>query len=67
MTAVNALSIRDVCKKTSLSRATVYAHIAAGVMPRPAHISGRSIWKEAEIDAWLEARFAERDAQAVAA
>lgn len=66
-TAIKALSLHDVCKKTSLSKSTVRTYIAAGIFPRPAHVVGRTIFSEAEIDAWLEARFAERDAQAVSA
>lgn len=40
-----------------------YADIAAGRAPKPVKIGARAVaWPEEDIDAWLAARVAERDA-----
>lgn len=61
-----ALSLKDVCKRTALCKAYIYQLIALKSFPAPARVGRRVIWNEAEITAWLAARFAERDAEAAA-
>lgn len=47
------MRIRDVIHQTSLSQATIYRKIAAGLFPRPRQLGGsRVAWSEAEIEAW---------------
>jgi prophage regulatory protein len=55
-----ALSLREVVLLTGLSRAYLYVLMARRDFPLPAKVGRRSIWKRAEIEQWLEARFAER-------
>ena len=53
----------DVIERTSLSRSTIYEMMAQGRFPRPVKLSLRSNgWIEAEINAWLDSRVAQREA-----
>jgi len=48
------LSIKEVSRRTSLSKATVYKRIRAGEFPRPAKLTaGRVGWRSTDIDAWI--------------
>lgn len=48
--------------RTGLSPSTIDREVAAGRFPAPIRLTPRAKgWLEAEIDAWLEARVAERD------
>lgn len=56
---------RKVEEKTGLSRATVYRKISEGDFPKPVHFSGNlNLWVEVEIDDWIAAKIAARDATA---
>lgn len=59
------ISIRTVVDLTSLSRATIYRQLkhTTHPFPAPARFGHRMVWKESEVLAWVEARFAERDMQ----
>jgi prophage regulatory protein len=59
----SAIIRRDVVEaRTGLARSTIYANIAAGAFPRPVSLGGKAVgWIEAEIQAWIDARIAERD------
>lgn len=47
--------------RTGLSRSSLYAMMAAGKFPKPIPLGARAVgWAESEIEAWLEARKAER-------
>ena len=49
-------------QKTGLANSTKYYLIAQGRFPRPVKIGPKmSAWDEAEIDAWMNERIAERD------
>ena len=49
------LNLAEVCKMTTLSRATVYRHIADGRFPRPLRLAGRRVaWRFRDICAWLD-------------
>lgn len=57
----NILRRRQVEVRTGLSRSTIYERIKAGAFPRPIHLGPKSVgWLEAEVNAWLDARIAER-------
>lgn len=57
------LRLPDVMARTALSRSAVYDLMAAGHFPRPVKIGGRlNAWPVTEIDAWIEARIAAREA-----
>ena len=44
------------------SRSSIYARMATGEFPRPVKIGRLNGWPEAEIDSYVEARIAEREA-----
>jgi len=55
-------------KGVSYSRAHIDRLVKAGKFPRPIKLGdNRNAWIEAEIDAWIEARIADRDAKREAA
>ncbi|MFY9240842.1 MAG: AlpA family transcriptional regulator [Roseovarius sp.] len=48
--------------QTGLSRSTIYMLMQNGQFPKPVRIGGRAVaWPEAEVEAWLNARLAERE------
>ncbi len=56
---------REVQARICLSKSTLYRLISAGQFPRPVPLGIRARgWPEDEVDDWLEARRAERDARA---
>lgn len=55
---MRTLRLTDVREKTGLSRTHVYRLIKQDNFPKPFKLSeGVSVWNEAEIDEWLEAKF----------
>lgn len=62
------LRLRDVEERTGLKRASIYRRGNAGTFPKPIRLGANSSgWIESEVEQWLAARVAERDAQAGAA
>lgn len=62
MGKVKALRMKQVLDKTGLSRTHTYRLIARGDHPKPTQLSERVfVWNEADIDAWLEAKFEGKD------
>lgn len=60
--AFRFLPVKEVVRRTSLSRATVYRLVEAGIFPRPVALTGaRTAWVEAEITTWMQSRLASRD------
>lgn len=60
---VRMLKLPDVEAKTGLSRETIYRGGREGWFPKPVKISQVATgWVEGEIEAYLEARIAKRDA-----
>ena len=51
------IRIKDVVRKTTLSKSTIWLKIAQGNFIRPTKIGGISVWKESEVDAWIESQF----------
>lgn len=52
----------DVEAQTGLSRSGIYDLMKAGKFPRPVPLGEKAVgWIEAEIEAWIEARVAERE------
>lgn len=61
-TALRFLPVKEVVRRTSLSRATVYRLVQAGTFPLPVTLTGaRTAWVETEITAWMQSRLASRD------
>ncbi|MBP4059562.1 MULTISPECIES: AlpA family transcriptional regulator [unclassified Aeromonas] len=57
------IRVREVIKKTGLSKSSVYDLMAQGLFPQTVRLTGRSVaFIEAEIDAWMAARIAARKA-----
>jgi len=53
----------QVIERTSLKRSTIYEMMGNGSFPKPVKLNLRSNgWIEAEIDAWLDRRVAQREA-----
>jgi prophage regulatory protein len=59
------ISGKEVCRRTSLSRASLYRLMSDGSFPRPVPLHGvRKAWIESEIDAWIASRIAARNMEA---
>ena len=53
--------------RTGLSRSELYRRMAAGDFPAPIKLGERaSAWNAVEVDSWITARIAARDAKAAA-
>jgi prophage regulatory protein len=65
MSGLRILRKRGVVEKVGLKGSTLYALMGRGLFPRPVQLAGQSTvgWVEDEIDAWLAARVARRDAK----
>jgi len=60
---MNILRLPEVRQRTGRSRSRIYADVQAGTFPKPINIGPRAIGFIAEeVDAWIAARVAERDA-----
>ena len=56
---------REVCKRTGLSRSTVYARIHSGDFPASISLGGSAVgWLESEVSAWIAGHASERRALA---
>lgn len=61
--AERILRLPEVKARTTLGRSTIYDAIARGDFPQPMKLGLRAVgWIEAEVDAWVEARKAQRKA-----
>jgi prophage regulatory protein len=59
---LHVLRIKDVKQRTGLCTSAIYQLKLAGKFPKPIRLGGNSVgWLEHEVDAWIEARVAERD------
>ena len=59
------LTMNQVCAKTSCSRNSIYRLIAAGQFPKAVRLGPQRVgYLETEVEAWIDARVAERDASA---
>lgn len=68
MNASHLLRRPEVEARTGLSRSELYRRIAQGDFPAPVKLGERaSAWPAAEVDNWIAARIAERDAGRAAA
>ncbi|EQD26471.1 Prophage CP4-57 regulatory [mine drainage metagenome] len=64
-TTLCLLRLADVSAKTGLARSTIHDAIRAGTFPRPVPLGSRTVaWSSAEIEQWISARIAARDAKA---
>lgn len=49
------IGAKSVAVLLSISRSTLYEWCAAGRVPAPVKIGGRTLWRRVEIEAWVEA------------
>jgi predicted DNA-binding transcriptional regulator AlpA len=54
---VQLLRIAEVSKKTTLAKSTIWLKIARNEFVAPARIGGICVWKESDIDDWIESHF----------
>ncbi len=54
---VQLLRIAEVSKKTTLAKSTIWLKIARNEFVAPARIGGICVWKESDIDDWIERHF----------
>lgn len=66
MREIRLIGLREVIRTTGHGKSKIYDGAKAGDFPRPVKSGARSLWVEAEIQEWLTARIAERDAKAAA-
>jgi prophage regulatory protein len=60
---MRVLRLVEVERATGLRRSSVYERMSAGTFPRPIRLAARSVgWLASEVEAWVHARVAERDA-----
>ena len=50
------LTRTEVCEKTRLSYVTIWQMLKAGDFPRGRNVRGKILWKESDVDAWLESQ-----------
>lgn len=56
---LNMIRLPEVCKRTGLSKPSVYRQMKAGTLPKSRKIGERAVaWVESEIDSWVESRVA---------
>lgn len=59
------VSIKETCKITSLSRTTIWKLEKEGHFPRTVRLAGiKKGFVRSEVDAWMQARVADRDREA---
>jgi prophage regulatory protein len=59
--ATYLLKVKDVQRRTQLSRATLYAYIRAGRFPAPVRLGRHSRWVEGEVQQYISALMAARN------
>jgi prophage regulatory protein len=61
---MHIMRLREVIEQTGLSRSTIYNLISQGKFPKQIELGARSVgWVDTEVDEWLEAKVAHRNAQ----
>ena len=59
--AHKVLRLPDVMDRVGLGSSFIYLLIQRGDFPKPVHLGKRAVgWPEAEVNAWLEERLAQR-------
>ena len=63
-TKLAILRLKEVQKRTGLSRSTIYLRIQEGTFPKPVKLGERAVgWPEYEVDDWVELRIENRDSR----
>ena len=58
------IRIEDVADKTTLAKSTIWLKIAQGDFLPPVRIGGITVWKESDVDDWIESQFAKSHKEA---
>jgi prophage regulatory protein len=59
------ISGKEVCRRTSLSRASLYRLMAQDAFPKPVALHGvRKAWIDSEVGDWIASRIAARNVEA---
>jgi len=54
---MNFIRIKDVMKKTSIPKSTIWLWVKEEKFPKPIKLSERTtVWKESDIDEWMESK-----------
>jgi prophage regulatory protein len=65
---MSVLDLKEVIRKTTLGRSTIYAYEKDGKFPKSVKLSKRHVvWVEREIDEWIASRIAASRKEGVAA
>ncbi|MBU3547477.1 AlpA family transcriptional regulator [Polynucleobacter sp. MWH-Jannik1A5] len=62
---VQLLRIAEVSKKTTLAKSTIWLKLARQEFVAPARIGGICVWKESDVDDWIESHFQSEAKEAV--
>lgn len=54
---VQLLRIAEVSKKTTLAKSTIWLKVARQEFVSPTRIGGICVWKESDVDDWIESHF----------
>lgn len=58
------MRLKEITEKTGLAKSTIYNLISQGKFPKQIDLGARSVgWVDTEIEEWLEAKIAHRNAQ----
>ena len=59
---MNLLRIKDVVKKTTIGKSTIWQWVEEEKFPKPIKLSERiSVWKDSDIDEWIESKINQRN------
>lgn len=61
MTEDCLINLKQVMRRTGLSRDGVYRRMKVRTFPKQTHVGSRSLWSEQEVSAWIQARLDERE------
>lgn len=61
---VSLLPLKDVARRTTLSKVQIYRMVTGGQFPKPVWLSqGRRAWVDSEINEWIKTKVKERDGE----
>ena len=63
MESTKLLRIADVSNKTTLAKSTIWLKMSQGKFPKPTKLSDSiNVWRESDIDAWIDQHFISKEA-----
>lgn len=59
--SVQIIRIKEVAKRTSLGKSTIYAYMNEGIFPKSIRLGKRGAgWVSEEVDSWIDERIKQR-------